>query len=277
MDSNELKFLLKLLGCQNYRSAIAASTFSGFKGKEKLCQNLAQRDLVDFSREIATVKISPPGRALLKTDTSQIPITDKELKVLENIAKSSTKIKPSEITVVKAAEKEEILQKLAERGLIETEIKMKRQKAEVWITQRGQEFLRDEFTAKGTNPVISLDLLTNYLRFLRKSLAVKLDVVSPSLITPINKPTDEEVLQIIRDLDKELGTENYLPIFYLRQKLQPPLSREELDRVLYRLEGNDHIELSALVEASRYSQEQINTGIKQRSASPLFFIKVTAN
>lgn len=62
----------------------------------------------------------------------------------------------------------------------------------------------------------------------------------------------------------------------MRQKLQPPLSSEDLDETLYRLEGNDQIELSALVEASRYSQEQINAGIKQRSGSPLFFIKVTA-
>jgi len=272
MDSNELKFLLKLLGCENYRSAIAASTFSSFKGKDKLCQNLAERDLVDFSREIATVKILPPGRALLKTDTSQIPITDKELKVLEKVGKSSAKIKPSEITVVKAAEKEEIFKKLAERGLIETEIKMKRQKAEVWLTQRGQEFLRDEFTDKGSNPVISLDLLTNYLRFLRKSLGVKLDVVSPSVIAPINKPTDEEILQIIRNLDKELGTENYLPIFHLRQKLQPPLSREELDRALYRLQRNDQIELSSLVDPTPYTSEQIDTGIPKEIGGSLFFI-----
>jgi hypothetical protein len=84
-------------------------------------------------------------------------------------------------------------------------------------------------------------------------------------------------LQIIQNLDQELGTGNYLPIFHLRQKLQPPLSREDLEEALYRLEGNDQIELSALVEASRYSKEQINAGIKQRTGSPLFFIKVTAD
>lgn len=92
----------------------------------------------------------------------------------------------------------------------------------------------------------------------------------------LNKPSDEEVLQTIRDLDRELHTNNYLPIFYLRQKLQPPLSGEELEQALYRLEGNDKIELSALVEASRYEPAQVNAGIKQRSGSPLFFIKVIA-
>ncbi|HEY9853683.1 MAG TPA: hypothetical protein V6D28_29705 [Leptolyngbyaceae cyanobacterium] len=274
MDSVELKFLLKLLGCQNYRSPIAASTFSSFKGKEKLCQNLGDRNLIDYSRETATVKILPPGRALLKTDTSQIPISEKELKVLEAIAKSSAKIKPSEIKAAKAAEKEEILPKLAERGLIETDIKMKRQKAEVWLTQRGQEFLRDEFTAKGTSAVLSLDLLTNYLRFLRKSLGVKPDLVSPSVAIATNKPTDDDILQIIRDLDRELGTENYLPIFHLRQKLQPPLSREELDRALYHLQRNDLIELSSLVDTTPYTFEQIDAGITQDIGGPLFFIVV---
>jgi predicted transcriptional regulator len=283
MDTNELKFLLKLLGCPNYRSSLSASSFKSITGKEKLCRDLGDRNLVDFSREIASVKILPAGRALLKMSTEQLPITDKELKVLEKISKSSGKIAPSKISVssVKAAEREAILESLGERGLIEVEKKLKKAKAEVWLTERGQEYLRDEYTAKGSNPVISLDLLTNYLRFLRKSPHVR-DVHQEPLQTPTavavtSKLSDEEILQTIRHLDGELGTGNYLPIFHLRQKLEPPLSREDLDQALYRLEGSDQIELSALVEATRYSQEQVNAGIKQRSGSPLFFIKVTVN
>ena len=276
METNDLKFLLKLLGCPNYRSSLSAAVFKDFKGKDKICRELGdERELIDFSREIASVKILPPGRALLKIDASQLPIADKELKVLEKIGKSPGKIKPSEITVVKAAERAEILKNLADRGLIEAESKVKRAKAEVWLTQRGLEYLRDEYNPKGS-ATISLDLLKNYLSFLRKSLREKAEVVSPAPSTPTAKPSDEEILQIIRDLDRELASKNYLPIFHLRQKLQSPLSREELDRALYRLEGNNQIELSALVEASRYSQEQVSAGISQRSGSPLFFIKVTA-
>jgi hypothetical protein len=284
METNELKFLLKLLGCPNYRSSLSGSNFKSFKGKEKLCRDLGDRALVDFSREIAAVKILPAGRALLKMSIEQLPITDKELKVLEKISKSSGKTAPSKITVssVKAPERETILESLGERGLIEVEKQLKKAKAEVWLTERGQEHLRDEYTAKGSKPVISLDLLTNYLRFLRKSPHVQRDVHQEPLQTPTavavtSKLSDEEILQTIRHLDGELGTGNYLPIFHLRQKLEPPLSREDLDQALYRLEGSDQIELSALVEATRYSQEQVNAGIKQRSGSPLFFIKVTVN
>jgi hypothetical protein len=184
---------------------------------------------------------------------------------------------------VKAVEREGILESLAERGLIEAETKIKKTKAEVWLTQRGIEYLQDEYDPKGS-ATISLDLLNNYLRFLRKFLQVKPERVSPplpidgeSLVEPIGDLSDEEILQIIQKLDRELGTDNYLPIFHLRQKLQPGLSREDLDQTLYRLQRNDKIELRALVHAQDYTHEQVNAGISQRSGSPLFFIKVTAN
>ena len=278
MDTNELKFLLKLLGCENYRSTLSSSIFTSFKGKNTICQNLGDRDIVDYTREISAVKILPPGQALLELDAAEIPIEQKELKILENVSKSSGKIAPSKIkSSLKAAQKEEILKKLSDRGLIETEIKIKRTKAEVWLTQRGIELLRDEYIPKkGTNPTLSLDLLNNYLRFLRKTLPNKSE---PAGITTesnveITNITDEDILQIILKLDKELGTENYLPIFHLRQKLQPPLSRDDLDKALYRLQSDDKIDLGTLQEASAYTPEQIDAGIAQNAGGPLFYISV---
>jgi predicted transcriptional regulator len=278
METKELKFLLKLLGCANYRSA--ASSLKGITEKDKLCRDLGERGLVDFSREIATVKILPAGRALLKLDTANLPITAKELKILETISKSSVKIPPSKITSVKANEREKILENIAERGLIEVEKKLKKTKAEVWITEQGIEYLQNDYNPKGT-ATISLDLLNNYLVFLRKSLQVQSDGAQlPPISTAsetISKISDEEILQTIQHLDQELGTENYLPIFHLRQKLQPNLSREQLDQSLYRLQKHDQIELRTLVHAQDYTGEQVNSGISQGSGSPLFFIKVTAN
>jgi len=283
MDTNELKFLLKLLGCSDYRSSLTASGFKAFKGKEKICQNLGDRELVDYSREIAAVKILPPGQALLKTDTDQLPLKPNELKVLESISKASGKITPSKINVksVKSGERDAILQSFYEKGLIEADIKIKKTKAEVWLTERGIEYLRDDYSPKGAAN-ISLDLLNNYLRFLRKSLHGKPEQVATSAptkeesaaVTIINL-TDEEILQTIRRLDQELGTDNYLPIFHLRQKLQPPLSREELDKALYRLEESDQIELSTLAEPRDYTPEQVDAGIPQISGGSLFFITVT--
>ncbi|BAY61310.1 hypothetical protein NIES22_13750 [Calothrix brevissima NIES-22] len=281
METNELKFLLKLLGCPNYRSSLSASTFSSFKGKDKICKSLGDRELVDYTREIASVKISGSGQTVLK-DPSQVPITEKELKVLESISKASGKIAPSKITSLKAAERDAILKTLSERGLIEAEWGIKKTKAEVWLTERGIAELRDDFIPKkGSNPIISGDLLNNYLRFLRKSLRVKSESVSTSLsiatesaLETISNLSDEEILQIIEKLDKDLGTDNYLPIFHLRQKLQPPLSRDELDQVLYRLQNNDQIELSTLLDPTIYTQEQVDAGIQQNVGGSLFFISI---
>lgn len=280
MNTNELKFLLKLLGCSNYRASLSGSVFKTFKGKDKICRNLGDRNLVDFSREIATVKILSPGQALLKLDPAQLPITDKERKVLEKLSKTSGKISPSKITSLKAAERDTILKTLSDRGLIEVELKIKRTKAEVWLTERGIEYLRDDYSPKGA-ATIRLDLLNNYVRFLRKTLRVKPEKVSTSAVhsaesdveTIINI-TDEEILQTIQKLDKELGTDNYLPIFHLRQKLQPPLSRDELDKALYRLQRNDQIEFSTLLDPKPYTPEQVDAGIQQNVGGSLFFISV---
>ncbi|MEH1855930.1 MAG: transcription factor RcaD [Nostoc sp.] len=277
METNELKFLLKLLGFTDYRAGLSLSAFDVFKtDKNKICKALGDRELVDYTREIIAVKILPPGQALLK-DPGEVPIADKELKVLEKISKASGKIAPSKITSPKAAERDAILEGLSQRGLIEAEKSIKRAKAEIWLTERGIEYLRDDYSPnKGSNPVISLELLGNYLRFLRKTLRLK-EEVSTSL-PPVNitdqEISDEEILQIIEKLDRELGTENYLPIFHIRQKLQPPLSRDELDQALYRLQKNDNIELSSLVDPTPYIPEQIAAGIIQNIGGVLFFVSL---
>jgi len=71
-----------------------------------------------------------------------------------------------------------------------------------------------------------------------------------------------------------LNTDNFLPIFHLREKLQPPLSREALDQMLYELQGEDLIELSTLQDVSNYSEEQIAAGIPQNIGGALFYISL---
>jgi Holliday junction resolvase len=278
MDTNQLKFLLMLLGCDNYRTGLSSNIFKRFNSeKNKICRDLGELEYVDYSQEVATVKILPAGQALLKLDSTQLPIDNKELKVLEKIGKSSGKIAPSEIKVsaLKSDEREAILTALNERGLIAIEIKMKRLKADIWLTERGIEFLRDEYVPnKGNNPVISLDLLGNYVQFLRKNLRVKSEQVSTSVSDINSNISDEEILETIKKLDRELGTENYLPIFHLRQKLQPPLLRDDLDQALYRLQKSDKIDFSTLQEVSAYTPEQIDAGIPQNIGGQLFFLIV---
>ncbi|MFM6351767.1 MAG: transcription factor RcaD, partial [Dolichospermum sp.] len=279
----QLKFLLMLLGCDNYRTGFSSNIFKRFKSeKNKICRDLGELEYVDYSREVATVKILPAGQALLKLDSTQLPIDNQELKVLEKISKSSGKIAPSEIKVsgLKSDERDVILKTLSERGLIAAEIKIKRVNAEVWLTERGIEVLRDEYNPEG-KANIDFNLLGNYVQFLRKNLRVKSEQVSilgsdniESHSDITSNISDEEILETIKKLDRELGTENYLPIFHLRQKLQPPLLRDDLDQALYRLQKSDKIDFSTLQESSAYTPEQIDAGIPQNIGGQLFFLIV---
>jgi hypothetical protein len=281
METNELKFLLKLLGFPDYRAPLSKikpnSQTSATEG-ERICRKLHTRELVACSYEITKFKIASPGKALLKLDPAKVPVTPQQLKILKACEKKT--ITPGK-TGIPEAERQTAIQSLADRGLIQVDKKDKKIK-EVWLTERGKEELREKYDPSGGgNITITKNMLADYVRFLRKSLSSPQPEVGQTATVPpqdsTHKPSDEEIFQTIVNLDRELGTGNYLPIFHLRQKLQPPLSREDLDQSLYRLEGNNQIELSALVEASRYSQEQVNAGIKQRAGGRLFFIQVTAN
>ncbi len=83
--------------------------------------------------------------------------------------------------------------------------------------------------------------------------------------------TDDEILEIIEDLDTQLGTENYLPIFHLQDKLN--IDKKELEKALYRLQKANKIDLDSLSEYSAYTPEQISAGIPQMADGPLFFIQ----
>lgn len=284
MDILELKFLLELLGFPDYRapiSKIKPNPQTKATERDTICRQLCDRELVAHNYEVTHLLIAPPGKSLLKLDTKGLPITQAELQVLKACAEG---VITAAQTEVPAEERQAVIQGLADRGLIKTE---KTQIREVWLTERGVEFLQQEYNPSGTTPVLSLDLLANYVRFLRKTLKeMPAELLEGSVTTvvepqpepepvPVQPLTDSEILQLIRELDRQYQTENYLPIFHLRKQVQPPLSEEELNQALYRLQRNDKIELSSLQEAIAYTPEQIEAGIPQDVGGPLFFIIVT--
>jgi hypothetical protein len=249
---DDLNFLLRLQSCRNYRAYLSHPGFKSFRAKDKICQRLEQNGLVDFSREIVAVQLSAAGQALLTIShpESELPVSDLELKLLNKVA-AAKKLSTSQLRTssLSSLQRDALLQSFLNRGLIEAETRLKRQQAEVWLTPQGQVCLAEllhQFQALRQRP--------NNPRF--------------------SKPSDAEVLGLIRSLDHEQGNPNYLPLFHLRQKLQPLFSREDLDQVLYRLEQNDQIELRALVHPEGYSTEQLSAAIQTRTGSLLFFIKM---
>lgn len=266
-----LKLLLKLLSYENYRtkiSQIKLNSKTTANQREQICRELKKNELVDYTEEIVKIKIASSGKALLKIDEAKDKLTEQELKILK--ACQDKNISPSQTKVTPIQTRQELLKKLRTQGLIDPQIKIK----EVWLTDRGKEYLAKEYApSSGGNITFSQKMLANYLHFLRGYLSVdkKSEVVTSKTK---EKPNDSQIFQKIVDLDREHNTDNYLPIFHLRQRLQPPLSREELDEALYRLQASDKIDLSTLAEVEAYSPKEIEAGISQPVGGELFFITV---
>lgn len=264
--TNELKFLLTLLGCKDYTSPLSGLSFTG---KPQLCRALGDRGWVEYSKEIAWVKLLPAGKSLLEMDTTTLPIDTEALKMLKQLAsKPAGKIKLKDISGKTNSKKQDILSPLADRGFVELEWQMQRTGGSVGLTAQGLGYLREDYYPKGTTG-ITLTLVGNYVAFLRKAA-----IPVAALETANSSPTldDAGILEAIKALDRELGQENYLPIYMLRQKLG--MGRQDFDQAIYRLQKTDQIELSVLQEISDYQAEQIEAGIPQPIGGPLFFITI---
>ncbi|MDJ0741841.1 MAG: hypothetical protein QNJ32_00610 [Xenococcaceae cyanobacterium MO_167.B27] len=271
MESIELKFLLKLLGYKNHRAAISKirpNSKTKASERDKICRQLTERKLVECTEEIIKIKSTYYGKNLLKLDESREKLTEQEFKILHTC--SNKAISPSDTRVSPAQTRKTLIKKLITQGLITTETKIK----EVWLTDRGKKYLAKEYNPSGGgNITLSKKMLADYLHFLREYLSVEgeSEIVTSA---PTDKPSDSQIYQTIIDLDSIHNTDNYLPIFHLRNKLQPPLSRDELDQALYRLQASDKIDLSTLAEVEAYTPEEINAGIAQPIGGSLFYITV---
>lgn len=266
-----LLFLLRLLGCEGYRarlSQIEINKATKAEEKQKIANDLQKQGLIDCQREPEKIKILDAGKGMLKLGAeklSELPITEQDLQILK--AAKSKQITVDQLNLAEL-ERQKVTSQLAERELIQI---VPSQIKEVNLTETGKSFLREDYLPSSPSATLSLGLLKNYLIFLRGS---SLSVADQHLNHDGHKPSDEEVLQTIRRLDQQHGGENYLPLYHLRQALQPLLEREELDQILYRLQGSDRLTLSSVVETAAFSSEQLEAGIPQPLGGPLFFIEL---
>lgn len=91
-----------------------------------------------------------------------------------------------------------------------------------------------EYRSNSNAKEITLKMLSHYLELLRQyHWSPVCESVSEGIgSAESDRPKDEEILNLIRELDQQLDADNYLPIYHLRQRLQPPLSRKELGLAL---------------------------------------------
>ena len=289
----ELKFLLKLLSFDDYRSKIGdvkPNSKTLVAESRRICDALVSKGYVECSREILEFVIGASGKTLLSKGAENLPIqpSPQEMKVLEA---AQQKIRPSKLKSIPSSDRQDIIKNMAERGLLEikkTAIK------EVWLNTQGQQFLKEECEPTGSWS-ITATMLGSYLNFLRTSTSsppapqsslptgqprsqqpLAQPGIQPSVV-PIGsqaKPDKASLLSQIKQLDQRLGSDNFLPIFHLRDQLQPPLTRAEFDSMLYALQREGKIDLSSLHDQGKYSQAQMSAGILQDNGGYLFFISI---
>ncbi len=278
MEIKELKVFLKLITKPNYRgkiSKIQLGKDTKAAEREKICRNLYSSGYVDLTENIIKIRITDEGKILFKIDSKDLPVTPEENKVIQAFSQKKDVIKSSDIKIKPAAKRDDIINKLIDRGFIEAaEVKLD----EVWLIEAGKHFLATECSFSGGGILtFSKKMFADYLDFIRNYYT---KLPQPEVIqngktsVTTTKPTDEEILQTIIDLDTKLATDNYLPLFNLRNSLQPPLTRKELDEALYRLQNDDKIEFSKLAEVTAYSKKEIDAGIPQPVGGSWFFIIV---
>ena len=275
LSTPEFKFLLRLLEHPpQYRSPISKikpNANTPASERDKACKNLCSQGLVDYEEEISHYGITAAGKSLLSLDSSTLPVTPDERHLVQVAATQVAT--PGMAKKVPANARQRLLRQLVDRGLVKVN---KTQIKQVWLTAQGKAFLCHEFTPEG-NATFTKSMVGTYVTFLRQSLGTTQGSDVPSSGKPLTEAaqvTPEAVLEMIQQLDQQLGTDNYLPIFHLRDQLQPPLSREDLDQQLYALERSDRIELGTLQDVAAYSEVQLNAGIPQDIGGPLFFISV---
>ncbi len=280
MENKELKVLLKLITKPNYRSKIGElkpNKSTSAADLDKICRSFHASNYVDLTEKITKIRITDEGKILLKVDSKDLPINPEENKAIKAFSPKKDVVKSSDVNIKPAAKRDEVIKILIDKGFVEAaEIQL----LEVWLTEKGKQFLATELKlGGGGNITFSKKMFADYLDFIRNYYAKsspQTEVIENGK-KPVHikdKPTDEEILKTIIDLDTKLKTDNYLPIFHLRNCFQPPLTREELDNALYRLEEEEKIQLNKLSEVTAYNKEEINAGIPQPAGGSLFFIRV---
>ncbi|NCO74083.1 MAG: hypothetical protein GW795_02730 [Cyanobacteria bacterium] len=288
MDIQEFKILLKLLDKTDYRGKIGEikpNDKTKVSVVRNLCEQLFNRGYIDVEEKILQIKINNNGKTLLKNKALLDKENNLELIILNSCLKTS--IKPSDIKLNPASKRDQLIADLVKKELIEIKEK---QIIFISLTSNGKLFLAQEFLCKGLGNInLSKKLLNNYLTFIRNcytnkdTLLFKSDnfLESPDIITSEleeikekNKPSIEEVLETIIQLDLEFNTDNYLPIFYVRNKYQSILNRQELDTILYSLQKQNKLSMSRLVDGSQYNSEEYNAGIPQKIGGPIFYLIV---
>lgn len=285
MEIQQLKILLKLLGQNKYQEKIAdikPNSQTKIEATQKLCYELYNKELIEIEERVIAIKANKKNKQLLNSNKKQDILEEKILKQCDD-----KNIKISDIKISPASKRDLLIEKLVKENLINISDK---KITHVELTEKGQQFLAEEYLTEGLgNITLTKPLLNNYLTFIRnyyitenqEKISSTKDIIPEVKEENINqnkqinkKITPDDILQTIIELDHTFNTDNYLPIFYLRNQYKSVLQRHELDSMIFGLQKENKISLSRLVDASQYTAEEYDAGIPQSIGYPIFYLIV---
>lgn len=87
-------------------------------------------------------------------------------------------------------------------------------------------------------------------------------------------PRAAAIETLIDQIDKALDTDNFVPIYEVRERLGRTMSRQDVDRALFELQAADRISMSTLQDVSLYTAKQIDAGIPQDIGGAWFYLSI---
>lgn len=263
MEIQHIKILLKLLGKDNYQGKIGdvkPNTKTNIEQTQKLCYELYNNKLIHLKEKNVTIKTNNNGQQVLNNRENRNKLEINILKKCKN-----REIRISKINIIPASKRDLLIEKLVKENLIDITKKI----IHVELTNKGKQYLAEEYLAEGLGHInLTKAVFNNYLNFIRDYFIGKIPPKIKEKITP------DDILKTIIKLDRTLNTDNYLPIFHLRNEYKSLLSRDELDSMIFELQKENKISLSRLVDASQYSAEEYDAGIPQSIGYPIFYLIV---
>lgn len=139
LERIERKFLLKLFEADGHRAPIAAlkpNSRTSLGKCDRICQSLSEKGLVDYDAEIFRFTLSAPGRMLLTLQTTSLPVTPDELKLLRTCKGSMTAEKLG--NCVPQEGRSQLISSLVDRKLLSV---TKKAIQEVRLTEKGKSLL----------------------------------------------------------------------------------------------------------------------------------------
>ena len=141
LSAAEQKFLNKLRDYESCRSDISnlnPTPKTPASKRDRICKSLAEKGLVEYDTEIFRFALTPPGRMLLSLQTTSLPVTPDELRLLRGCKGSMTLEKLG--NRVPAGAGQQLISSLVSRKLLKI---TKHAIREVRLTQKGQHVLHD--------------------------------------------------------------------------------------------------------------------------------------